>query len=165
MSPSSGAISISNFYGTSASVPNDRQFVGNNVSQNTTGGKFPLTTIQWNSFNDSSLTNNQISATVAQIKTASQSFTNTNTINYTSAIPRAFFNGLTTISQSQPNASSFNFDGSPPNTGYSSSSTLAFYNVNANPANMNANTYNGHGGPTTGGIGVTSANPIIVNYS
>lgn len=158
--PSSGTISVSNFYGTSSSIPADLQ-ARCNLNYNTTGGKFPTTTIQTANWIDSSMNHNNISASFLRIKTQQAGISNQSTIQYNAAVPVAFFSGLSTITQSQPNAQVLDFTNGNTNTGYTTS-------VSALPPNFPAGaaSYSQHSGPQVGSLyGITNGNPCIINYS
>jgi len=157
--PTSGTIAVNNFYGTTASIPNDRtaQF---NYGQSSTGGKFPTTIQSPNigngSWNDRVMTSNNIGANFADYRTNQAFLANNTTVSYNSTIPASFFSGLTNVVMTQPNGSVIDVQNNQVQPGYNASST-ALANINS-PVSS-------HGGAAISGILITPGNPCIVNYT
>ena len=103
--PSSGTISVSNFYGTSSTLPNNLN-LAYRYGSSATGGKFPVTTYSPNiapgNWNDNSLTHNNVNATAADHRSTAQFLTFTGNFNFTSTVPAAFFSGLSTYTWVTP---------------------------------------------------------------
>ena len=95
--PSSGTISVNNFYGTSSVVPNDRA-IQYTYGVTQSGGKFPTVTrspnISPGSFNNAAMVSNNVPATVADHRNTQAFLTYGSNFNFTSTIPAAFFSGL-----------------------------------------------------------------------
>ena len=131
--PSSGAIAVSNFYGTSASVPND--LTGSyKFGSNTTGGKFPTTIYSptitsgnngpggaW--FNQS-FVSASVPATMADHRTNQVFLTISSVVNFSASIPAAFFNANNTMTsngvnfQGTPDSSAGTFNGPKPGSSF-----------------------------------------------
>tara|TARA_B100000513_G_scaffold43820_1_gene16548 strand:+ start:1840 stop:2469 length:630 start_codon:yes stop_codon:yes gene_type:complete len=106
--PSSGAIAISNFYGTSSVIPNDRAIRYTfGVSQS--GGKFPTVTrspnISPGAFANAAMVSNNVPATVADHRSTQAFLTFGSTFNFSSTIPAAFFSGLSLMTVQDENGS------------------------------------------------------------
>lgn len=103
--PSSGTISVSNFYGTSSSLPNNLN-LAYRYGTSSTGGKFPVFTYSPNlsggNWNDNSLTHNNVNATASDHRSTSQFLTFTGNFNFTGTVPAAFFSGLSTYTWVTP---------------------------------------------------------------
>ena len=95
--PSSGTIAVSNFYGTSSSIPSDLN-LAYRWGYTSTGGKFPTNTYSPNlsggNWNDNSLVSNSVPATVADHRSIQTFLTFNANFNFTSTIPASFFSGL-----------------------------------------------------------------------
>ena len=119
--PSSGAIAVSNFYGTSASVPNNLN-LAYRWGYSSTGGKFPTNTyspnISGGNWNDNSLVHNSVPATVSDHRSIQTFLTFNANFNFTSTIPAAFFSGLSSYTYVCP-GTQINPAGSGPQIPYS----------------------------------------------
>ena len=157
--PTSGTIAVNNFYGTTASIPNDRtaQF---NYGQSSTGGKFPIVTQSPNvgngSWNDRLMTSNNIGANFADYRSQQAFLANTTIVSYNTTIPASFFSGLTNVVMTQPNGSVIDVQNNQVQPGYNSSV--------ASLANINS-PVSSHGGAHISQLLVQPGNPCIVNYT
>jgi len=132
--PSSGTISVSNFYGTSSSVPNDLNG-SYKFGSNSSGGKFPTSIYSPNitpgnspanvpgAWFDQNFISSGVPATMADHRTNVVFLTTTSVINFTASIPSAFFSNNTITSNGQnfqgvANSSAGNFTGPKPGSSF-----------------------------------------------